>query len=264
MLRIQQLFIYPVKSCAAVSVARLELDTWGAVDDRRWMMINADGRFISQRDNPLLARFQPIHRQERWYLRGPSGAEILLSTSGEPIHVSVWKDSGQARDLGDHVATWISGELGIPARIVYADRDFHRLIPETYAATYAQLSFVDAMPLHLTSEESLQDLNSRLVEPLAMERFRPNVVVSGGHPFEEDLWSHLTSGELSLRVAKGCSRCVITTVEPRTGQTMGAEPLKTLAQFRRREGKVFFGQYLIHDRAGALEVGMPLVKNLYV
>jgi uncharacterized protein YcbX len=127
-------------------------------------------------------------------------------------------------------------------------------VDPSYASDGDRVAFADGFPVHLTTEASLRDLNGRLDEEVSMDRFRPNLVVDGIRAYEEDDWVGLQVGDIPLRVVKPCARCQIPNVDQESG-VMGKEPMRTLRAYRRREGKIIFGQNLIHDRLGTLSVG---------
>jgi uncharacterized protein YcbX len=172
--------------------------------------------------------------------------------------VTVWDDTCSATWLGEPSARWFSEFLETDCNLVHmADRHVRPADP-IFAPPGARVSFADGFPFLLISEESLADLNRRLVAPLPMNRFRPNLVVAGGEPYAEDGWKRIEIGGLSLRVVKPCGRCVVTTTDQDTGER-GQEPLRTLATYRRQDGLVMFGQNVIHEAPGRLRVGDAVV-----
>ncbi len=252
------LMIYPVKSLAAIELNLSEVDRLGLRHDRRWMVVNAAGKFLSQRELPQMA----LIRQTL------SADGLTLSTDGKPdlhlpitpretsrIEVAVWHDHIQAIPCGSRADNWLSDALGQSCRLVYFPDGEERQVDPEYAESQDRTAFSDGFPLLLISEASLEDLNARLEQKLPMSRFRPNLIVRGCNAYAEDNWHRIRIGELDCRVVKPCSRCTITTVDPKTAQR-GPEPLKTLAGYRRQGNKVFFGQNLLHNGPGFLEVGM--------
>jgi uncharacterized protein YcbX len=169
----------------------------------------------------------------------------------------VWSDRCAAQRGDPSADAWLSDFLGHACRLVFMPDEGVRPVDPRYAQPQDRTAFSDGFPLLLISQPSLDDLNSRLVEPLPMLRFRPNLVVEGCAPYAEDDWRHIRIGDLPLRVVKPCSRCKITTVDPYTAET-GSEPLRTLASYRRQGKQVYFGQNLIHDRPGELALDMPV------
>jgi uncharacterized protein YcbX len=179
--------------------------------------------------------------------------------AGATRPVVIWRDTCPAVDQGDEVAGWLSDFLHANCRLVRMADDFVREVDPTYASSPAdQVGFADGFPCLLIAEESLADLNSRLAEPLPMNRFRPNIVISGGVPFGEDHVGRLRIGEIVFYAPKACARCTITTVDQATGET-GKEPLRTFATFRRAQRSVLFGQNLIHATTGTIRVGDSMV-----
>jgi uncharacterized protein YcbX len=175
----------------------------------------------------------------------------------ERVKVEVWSDRCAAQRGDPSADAWLSDFLGHACRLVYMPDESARPVDLRYAQPQDRTAFSDGFPLLLISQASLDDLNSRLLEPLPMLRFRPNLVVEGCAPYEEDEWQRLRIGEMTLRVVKPCSRCKITTVDPYTAET-GSEPLRTLTSYRRRGKQVYFGQNLLHDGPGELALGMPV------
>ncbi len=252
------LSVYPVKSCRGISVGAATLDRWGLQHDRNWMVVDADGRFISQRTHPRLALVEPALGRELMTLRAPDMPVLELPASGRAgpeRMVSIWEDSCRALDQGDAAAEWFSRCLGQPARLVRIGAGFARAVPQARYPAGADVSFADAFPVLLLSVASLGALNARLATPVPMNRFRPNLVIDGCPEFAEDSWRHLRIGGVEFQVVSACKRCVITTVDQSTG-TPGTEPLATLATFRRdAEGSVVFGRNVVHQGVGTLRVG---------
>ncbi|HNJ70848.1 MAG TPA: MOSC N-terminal beta barrel domain-containing protein [bacterium] len=259
MVQISDLRIYPIKSCKGFSVPSVTLDAYGFTDDRRFMIVDTSGRFVTAREvNPLLW-IEPSIESGILYMRAP-GMELFAT----PIHlmpqsivrVTVWEDTCEAWDCGGAPAEWLSQFLGARYRLVRMQPQFLRPVDRKYAVADDHVSFADAYPALVISEASLELLNSKLASPVTMTRFRPNVVVSGCAAHEEDTWQIMRTGAVEFRGVKRCSRCVLTTVDPETTES-GAEPLKTLATYRRSaEGKIMFGMNLIPvQKNGKLRIG---------
>jgi uncharacterized protein YcbX len=233
------------------------------VDDRRWMVVRSDGGFLSQREFPKLACVVPEVQLDEGLLLTADGQAALKvdspSAAGTQIAVRIWDDTLLARDAGDEAAAWLSRVLGTSARLVRQDADHRRALKRDPGAPRGvSAAFADAYPFLLISEASLQELNRRLAEPLPMNRFRPNIVISGGEAFAEDSWKNLHIGGARFALVSPCSRCAITTTDQYRGVRAGKEPLRTLARFRRLDGgsAVYFGQNLVHlDPTGTLRVG---------
>jgi uncharacterized protein len=259
-LTLTALHIYPLKSAAALSPAEWEVDSFGLEHDRRWMVVDTAGRMLSQRTHPRLALVRPDVGSDtlRIEATGMPGLELPLRP---PHTVSttaiVWSDRCEATWVGERAAAWFSDFLDTGCSLVYMPEETVRRANPDYAPDETRVSFADAYPFLLLSEESLADLNGRMAAPLPMNRFRPNLVISGGKPFEEDRLHAFELGPLQLRAVKPCDRCVVTTTDQATG-ARGAEPLRTLATYRKRDGKVYFGQNVVHSGRGRVRVGERL------
>ena len=251
------IYIYPVKSCRGISLTYASLNEWGLKYDRNWMVVNADGHFLTQRQLPRLAMVETALEPNFLCLRAPLMPDLrlsLFSRDNEEVDVKVWQDQCRAIDQGDEVAQWFSSFLGVTCRLVRMTEKFNRPVDPNYAPQKAQVNFADGFPLLMISEASLADLNKRLSEPLPMNRFRPNLVVSGCEPFAEDYWQSVRIGNVTFHGVKPCQRCIITTIDQTTGVRSGREPLITLA-YRRMKGGVIFGQNLVHTGSGEVSVG---------
>ena len=251
--RLVNLNIYPVKACGGIALGAATLDRWGPRHDRNWMVVDADGRFISQRTQPRLALVEPALGPELLTLRAPSMPALELPAMGRagPARtVSIWNDSCVALDQGETAAQWFAEYLQQPARLVRIGTGFERAVA-AYAPG-AEVAFADGYPLLLLSLASLAALNARLAEPVPMNRFRPNLVVDGCPEFAEDAWKRVHIGDVTFQVVSSCERCAVTTVDQATG-VPGKERLATLATFRR--GGVLFGRNLVHQGGGTVRVG---------
>jgi len=255
------LYHYPVKSCRGIALNTARVTPYGLEQDRHWMIVDADGTFLSQREYPKLALVEALPDGSTLTLRAPNMPDLVVTAAEErPLAVAVWNDQGIAQDCGAAAAAWFSDYLGVSCRLVTLGERFRRPVDPAYDRYQTEVAFSDGYPFLLLSEASLTDLNSRLEKPLAMNRFRPNIVVGGCEPYAEDDWQRLQIGELIFHGVKRCPRCAITTVDQEQGQAAGKEPLRTLARYRRGDnGKVFFGQNLIHEsKTGVLRVGDPV------
>lgn len=259
-IQVSGLYIYPVKSCAGIAVTSATLDRRGFVDDRRFMIVDDAGSFLTQREFPKLALIAPRTDSDVVSLTAPgmSAIDCRIRRGRGDATVTIWGDTCAATDQGDEVSAWLARFLGTRCRLVRQAADDVRRIDPTYATSAQdEVSFADAYPLLLISEASLADLNSRLDVSLPMNRFRPNVVVSGSDPYAEDTWRSIEIGAVEARVVKACVRCVTTTVDQSTAET-GKEPLRTLATYRKGPRGVMFGQNVIHAGTGTINVGDSL------
>jgi len=264
MLHLSGLYRYPLKSAAGEALRETMLDALGVQGDRRWMVVDAEsGRFLTQR---LLTQMTQL--QARWLgathlqLSAPGMADLQVAVPDDsaPLRgVTIWRDSLQVPDAGDQAAQWLSQLLGRACRLVQVTEPRARQVDTAYAEVGDKVAFADGFPLLLIGQASLDDLSARVGRPLPMLRFRPNLVVSGSEPYAEDSWKRIRIGELEFRVAKGCSRCIMTTLDPQTGErSADREPLATLKTYREREGEVYFGQNLIACGGGQLRLDMPV------
>lgn len=264
--------IYPIKSCAGTSLMEGTIDWRGFVHDRELMLIdNATGTFLTQREFPRMARIRPQIADGRLRVEAPGMAEFVapIVTAGPERLVGIWRDTCPAVDQGDEAAAWFGAYLNCDCRLVRLAGDHRRQVDQTFATSPDnQVGFADGFPFLLISEESLEDLNARLDEPLLMNRFRPNIVVRGGGPFWEDSVGTFRIGEITFRCVKPCARCPITTTDQATA-LVGKEPLRTLATFRRGgihvpgpiRGAAYFGQNVTHGAIGTISVGDRVIPT---
>lgn len=259
-MHVSQLVLYPVKSCAGLPVTCWPLELTGLRHDRSFMVVDPEGRFLTQREEPSLARVRPVLSDAALTLHTPFGSPVTLPLRpvGRPRTVTVWEHTGTAVDTGDEAAELLSSHLGRPVRLVAAGPELRRTVPGKQVTADHPVTFADGFPLLLTGESSLADLNSRLRKPLPMARFRPNIVVSAAAPYAEDGWAHIRVGQIDIDVVKPCARCTITTVDPATGRRDGGEPLATLGTYRRGERGVLFGQNAVPRITGEISVGDPV------
>lgn len=250
--------VYPIKSAGGVSLDAAEVEEQGFRHDRRWMVVDDAGRFVSQRTAPRLALLRVSIGPQTLAFEAPGmfSLEIPLSPEeGRRTLVTVWGDTVEGVRVGDEADRWFGEFLGARCRLVYLPDDSVRPVDPDYGRPGDRVSLADAFPFLLASEASLEDLNGRLESPVPMNRFRPNLIVRGCEPFAEDGWRRVRIGAVEFRVVKPCARCVITTIDQETAAA-GKEPLRTLARFRKFGSKVHFGQNLIPDSTGAsLRVG---------
>jgi uncharacterized protein len=260
-MRVTSLHYYPVKSCGGTSIPHATLDARGFVEDRAWMVTTGDGLFLTQREMPRMALIRPCTDAGTLVLAAPGmpPLHVIRRTDGARRDVAVWKDTCCTLDQGEEPARWLSAFLGSPCRLVRMAEGFVRQTDPVYSAGFAgQVGFADGYPMLLITQASLDDLNRRLAEPLPMNRFRPNIVVSGAGPYAEDDWGLIRIGNVSFAVVKPCARCPITTTDQETA-AVAQEPLRTLATYRHVRGRgVMFGQNLIHIAAGSISVGDPV------
>lgn len=265
---LDRLFVYPVKSLRGMDVQAWPVTRMGLVFDRRWMVVTLDGQFLTQRRFPQMARIRArialedaLQRRPRLVLEDAHGdiLDVAEPTEENPrLMVTVWDDRVPAQAVDPRADAWLSERLGVPCRLVYFPDDVRRTVPSLSAHPDDTVAFADAFPLLVLTQASVRDLNQRLVRPVTVEHFRPNVVIEGASPYEEDGWEHILIGDVPVRVVKPCARCVITTVDPETGRRLGKEPLATLATYRRVGNRVYFGQNAVPEGEGLWRIGMPV------
>lgn len=252
--RVASLHFYPVKGCRGIALAEAELLASGLRHDRRFMVVDADGTFVSQREHPELARVATAISGDRLLLSidGGAHATVALAPEGPRRRVHVWDDEVDAIDVGGDAATFFSELLGEACSLVFMPPDVIRPVDAAYARPGDRVGFADGFPVLVASLASLADLNARLVAAgspaVPMNRFRPNVVVEGGDAFAEESAVTARIGGVTFRMPKNCARCQVTTVDQATGTT-GKEPLRTLASYRTVGNKVNFAMNAIPDLA---------------
>lgn len=255
--KIARLFVYPIKSCAGVEVTEAVLTETGLDLDRAWMVVDEQGEFVSQRELPRMALVRPQLKHYEVVLRAPGMLALHLNIEGveAPVRVRVWDDEVAAFDMGDVAAQWLSDFLGAKLRLVRFDPEHRRLSSMKWTqGVEAPNQFSDGFPLLVASEASLDELNRRLAEaghaPVGMERFRPNIVLSGMEAHDEDRLDvmRIAAGEeVQLRPVKPCPRCPIPNIDPATARST-PEVSDTLQAYRRNDivdGAVTFGMNLI-------------------
>ena len=260
MIKIESLHIYPIKSLAGISLRESKVTNRGLAYDRRWMLVDEKNQFISQREHPRLSLLQPEIKNQEMFVHDRSGVKESLAfklnePNSEPEQVTIWDDTIPAKPLSDTVNQWFSAYLQASVRLFHMHEESIRQADQRYAMTANdKVSFADGYPVLLLSEATLNLLNSKLESPLSMDRFRPNVVVSGTTPHEEDTWREINTKKQKLFGVKPCARCTITTIDQDSAK-FGKEPLKTLATYRKTGNKVLFGENFIPKEEGMLGVG---------
>jgi uncharacterized protein len=244
---VSEIWIYPVKSLGGIRLSSAKVLPKGLDHDRRWMLIDASNVAMTQRVYPSMALFKLMFNNDH-LLISHSGEEVTLpfAAGGETLQAMVWNDTVTVQEVSPEHSAWFSERLGISCRLVFFPEPNWRPVEKPYSFSDEDVvSLADAYPLLVIGQASLDDLNSRLREPLPMNRFRPNIVFTGGEPYEEDNWGQFRIGESRFAAVKPCSRCVLTTVDQDSGTKDGAEPLATLATYRKRGNNVYFGQNLL-------------------
>ena len=273
---IKQLFVYPIKGLRGLEVARARITPFGLAGDRRYMLVDRTGRFLTQRQHPALARFQvdleaDADMEEEGHAPGTALVRITDeqdrsirlafepdAPAAERIEVTVWNDTLEAAHTSAEASAFFSEALGEDIRLVWMPEDADRFADPTFAGKEDRVSFADGFPILVLGTASIDELNERLEAPVPINRFRANVLVSGSPAWAEDAWTDLECGSVRLRLVKPCARCVVITTDQKTGER-SKEPTATLATYRKQDGKVLVGMNAVADPVGAyLSTGAPL------
>ena len=267
MYTVSQLFIYPIKSLGGFTVSAAQLTDRGLQYDRRWMLVDKHNNFLTQREHPKMCLLQTAIEKDELIIFEKNSTDDKLRVQLNPtieaiVKVKVWDDECKAQYVNELADEWFTKKLLMDCRLVYMPESEKRKVEEQYAHNSEITAFSDGYPLMMIGQASLDELNSRLPQPLPMDRFRPNIVFTGGSPFDEDTMEHLIINDISLYGVKLSARCVLTTID-QTNALKGKEPLKTLAAYRQKNNKIYFGQNLLFTQTGKISVGdtIKVVKN---
>jgi len=257
--RLAEIHVYPVKGARGVALDRTDVLAGGLRHDRRFMLLDADGVFLTQRTVPKLARLTTALEGDFLVLgaEGLGNAAVPLAAEaheGPRRRVRVWDDEVDAVVVGGEAAELCAEHLHAHCTLVYMPPDVVRPVEAPFGQAGDRVGFADAYPVLVATRASLADLNARLAAPVPMDRFRPNLVIDGGEAFEEDRYARVRVGLQTFRMPKRCARCTVTTVDQATG-AVGKEPLRTLATYRADGNKVYFAQNAIPDLEGSVAVG---------
>ncbi len=271
MLQLSEIWIYPVKSLGGIALQQSKVTDRGLEHDRRWLLVDENGCFITQREYPKLALFQPeitgnLLKISHEVVEESIAVSLYPSFSEtETTKVTVWEDVVEAFEVSPEASDWFSKILGFAVRLVYMPEGSLRKVDPDYAVSPENVtSFSDGFPFLIIGQSSLDDLNSRMAKAVSIRRFRPNFVFSGGKAYEEESWREFTIGTLSFYGVKPSGRCVMITVDPESGVISGKDPLLTLSKYKNVGNKVIFGQNVIAKQQGSLAVGdavMVMKKN---
>lgn len=262
---VQDIFIYPIKSLGGIRLSEALVEEKGFQYDRRWMLVVEEGLFISQRDYPQLALLSvELGENELMVFRRNEKENSIQipfeAATGPEMLVTIWDDQVLAKVVHPEIDKWFSEVLDLQVNLVVMPENSHRKVDSRYAVNGESVSFADGMPYLIIGQESLNDLNSRLEIPVPMDRFRPNIVFSGGVAFQEDSLRKVKIGDLEFQIVKPCARCVMTTVDQETGEK-GKEPLKTLSSYRTINNKVYFGQNVVALQSGKIKIGDVIIPK---
>lgn len=259
--RIAGIFLYPVKSTAAIAVNEASIEPRGFAGDRRWVVTDESGEFLTGREFPKLVQIRAEPRTDRLEMIAPGmpGIAVPIPDSGAPRQsVTVWNDRCEGVGAGRAVDDWLSEFLDLRCRLVYMDAECVRHAGG--ARKQGEVSFADNCPLLLISSASLDDLNRRLPAPVDMRRFRPNLIADGTGAYAEDAWQRIRVGEAVFQAVERCDRCAFITIDPDNAEKHPQqEPLRTLSRYRRdTDGGVYFGRNLVAERLGRVRTGDPV------
>lgn len=257
------LYIYPIKSLGGISLTAANLEKRGLQYDRRWMLIDEDGLFITQRKYHDLALLQVNIADGQLIISHKNDPAKTISFTigerhGEKIEVTVWDDQCAGIEVSPLLSAWFTDFLEMKVRLVEMPEEEERKVDPRYAIDEEIVSFADGYPCLLIGQSSLDGLNEKLDQKIAMDRFRPNLVFTGGDAHHEDSIATFEISGIHFTAVKPCARCVLITVDQQTGKK-SAEPLKTLAGYRTRNKKIMFGQNLIHSGSGTIHIGDELI-----
>jgi uncharacterized protein YcbX len=279
MATLSQLILYPIKSCAGMPVEEAIATVSGlsaqGVHDREWMLVTSDGQFLTQREFPRMATIVPRVESDALAVTAPGMPPLRLplatQASKNTLRVHIWDDLVDALDCGDEAAAWFGGVLGARCRLVRFKPNASRPTSEKWTGgAPSSARFADAYPLLLIGQSALDDINAHLRaaarDALPMDRFRPNLVIEGTDPFEEDYTESLRAGEVLIKPVKPCARCPIPAIDQATG-IPGPDPLEILQSWRAKailDGAVCVGMNcIVLEGAGAvLRVGQAFEVSL--
>lgn len=254
---LSEIYIYPIKSAAGVKVDQTPVDISGPRQDRRWMLVDREGRFLTQRELPRMVLMHPKFRGDNLFVEAPGMPALEIPSwagDGDWISVRVWHNDLRLPHPNPAYSEWFSSFLRHPCRLVHLPDTVVRPVEAPYNSPQWRVSLADGYPLLLVGQASLDLLNQRLPSPVTMRRFRPNLVIAGSAAHDEDGWRRLRIGDVEIRVVKPCARCKIVLVDPETAES-GTEPLQTLGQYRKKNQKIFFAQNALVTATGVLRAG---------
>ncbi len=256
---ISEINIYPIKSLSGVSLPKAKVEERGLEFDRRWMLVDENNVFLSQRRFPEMSLINVELLEDGLKIshkfKNFDPLFILYDDYVEDeVEVKIWDDVCPALPVSNTADCWFSKALNTPCKLVYMHDSSKRMVDKKYTSDSKMVGFADGYPFLLIGQSSLDDLNSKLITPVPMNRFRPNIVFKGGEPFEEDNIKTFKINEIKFSAVKPCARCSITTVNQETSGT-GTEPLLTLSKYRKFDNKVLFGQNLVHEGSGIICIG---------
>jgi uncharacterized protein YcbX len=245
---LSQIWIYPVKSLGGIRLKSANVMDKGLQYDRRWMLVDEEGVFMTQRLNPKMALFKVLIDQPKGKLNFTFEQDHFSMPTHSPISSKfigkVWEDAVEVIEVSEECSQWFSEKLKVKCRLVSFPEQNPRPVDPLYKVNDEHVSLADGYPFLIIGEQSLADLNGKLQEPVPMNRFRPNFVFTGGTPYEEDTWKDFRIGRNRFVGVKPCGRCIMTTINQETAE-QGKEPLATLSTYRKQNNKIYFGQNVL-------------------
>ena len=260
-MKVEALIIYPIKSLQGIKVPKAKILEKGFQYDRRWMLVDENGKFITQRKHPLLSHFLVTIINDQIEVNHPSKGSILIPLILQQTNeeeVTIWDDSTIGYAAAKEINIWFTEAIGMKCSLVFMPENGKRQVDPSHVNIETTVSFADGYPYLILGQSSMEDLNSKMVTPLPIDRFRPNIIFSGGIPYEEDQWNSLKIGNVDFQGIKPCVRCVFTTIDQTTGK-LGKEPLKTLNTYRKVGNGVIFGLNAIPLSTGTIRRGDVIV-----
>ena len=256
--QLSEIYVYPIKSLGGIRLTEAKLTERGLAYDRRWMLVDEQS-FLTQRKLPRMAQLQVTLQSNCLEVRAPGGpSPLTVPLDFEAMRtqrtVPIWDDTVRAQSVGEEADAWFSEVLRHPCSLVYMPNNSERIAIGRVSGRPQAVSFADGYPVLLIGQASLDDLNTRLTNPVPMNRFRPNLVFTGGEPYEEDDWHAFTIGEVQAWAEKPCARCTVVTIDQQTAE-LDKEPLATLSKYRRQGNKVLFGQNILYEAGSTIRVG---------
>lgn len=253
---VAEIVVFPIKSLRGVSLPRWTVEKRGLRHDRRWMLVDSDGVFLTQRKLYKMALFDTQIQESglRVHLDGRRHLDVPFEPSGEPRVVQVWSQECEAVAVSDEADAWFSEALGQDCSLVYMPETTQRPIRAGIEGRDDIVGFADAHPILVAGLGSIDDLNSRMGAPIPIRRFRANLILSGAPAFAEDEWSEIAVGPARLTRTRQCGRCAVPTIDILTGEPSD-EPLRTLNTYRKFDNMVCFGSYYVPDALGEIAVG---------
>ena len=261
-MKIVSTHIYPIKSLQGISLPSAKLLERGIEFDRRWMLVDENDLFVTQRTLSALALYSVGLLNDSLQVTSPNGDIIYIpfKPTGSKHLVSVWDDKVEAIEVSTQISNWFSSQLNKKVKLVYMPDNSTRLIDSNYASNNESVSFADAYPLLIVNTASFENLNLKLKNKITIDRFRANIVVEGSTPFEEDEWHQAAMGSSKVEIVKKCARCVMVNIDPATA-TKETEVLSILSEYRKKDNKVFFGVNALVLKIGIFNVGDELLLD---